>query len=140
MASATEPGWYLVPSHVAGEYFPMAEKMIMDAFAVDPHKFTAKDVLHLIVQGDWALWLAMRDGIQSAMIIELIKYPTNRIGAWVRAAGGQDPKYWLGEPFARVAQWARDNKADFIEAEGREGWARILGPEWQRRAAFRMEL
>ena len=140
MSTVKEPGFYIVGRDAAPEYLRVAGDMVEAALDADPGKYRPEDIANLVLSGDQVMWLALRDGLEGVMLTRLIQYPTGQIGALVFGAAGKDSRYWSGEPFQRIEDWARAGGATFMEFYGRRGWEKKMGPEWRRRAFMRKEL
>ena len=137
MASHLEPGWYLVARAALPEFLPRVKALAEKAFEYDPGKWTWEQLQASLLSGERVLWIAYRDGVESAMCAEMVRYPTGNVGCSIFIASGRNSRYWSGEPFKRVVEWAKDCGASWIEGIGRGGWQRVIDDKWGKRIYMR---
>jgi hypothetical protein len=102
---------------------------VRDAVAHSQGKYETEDVLALVLEYDYPLWIAFDgDDIKGAVITRFIDYPRKRYLS-LEMCGGKDSAEWKKPMLDMLRNWAKDNKCAAIEAHGRVGWERVFRDE-----------
>lgn len=85
------------------------------------------DVLRMLVGGTAQLWVQWKGKIEVAIISVFVPYPQAvALRIWLAAAKDEDNTNWE-EWRVSLVGFAAQNNCSMIEAEGREGWEKLLG-------------
>lgn len=118
-----------VPKELVPTIWPQVEQYMEDAVAYSSGKYSTSDVLDLVLEYDYPLWIAFYGSdIKGAVITRFIDYPRKRYLS-VEMCGGTDRVAWQKPMLEMLRNWAKDNKCDAIEAHGRVGWERVFKDE-----------
>lgn len=99
-------------------------------------RFEPEDVLDLILEGRYLLWIAYEGSdIKGAVVTSVVQYPRKKF-LYLMFCGGEDGFDWKEEMLKMLQCWAFDSQCDGIEANGRLGWSKIFKadgykPLWQ---------
>lgn len=88
-------------------------------YAGETHRF--RDLLVGVGHGLYQYW----PGDISAVLTELVTYPTGRVECNIFLAGG-DLDELVEEMLPEIEAWARRKGCTGITVSGRKGWARVL--------------
>jgi hypothetical protein len=79
-----------------------------------------------LMDGTMQMWTAGTpvDGVKAVAITEILDTPDGRIGA-IPIVAGEDMRSWL-EHVEIIETWAKINRCDWIQGQGRKGWRRVL--------------
>jgi len=118
-----------VPKELVPNIWPQVEQYVRDAVAHSQGKYETEDVLSLVLEYDYPLWIAFDgDDIKGAVITRFIDYPRKRYLS-LEMCGGKESAVWKKPMLDMLRNWAKDNKCDAIEAHGRVGWERVFRDE-----------
>lgn len=88
---------------------------------------SSDDVLKLLIGGTAQLWVQWNGHIEVALITRFEPYPQAiSLRIWMAAALDEDKTNWEEWRVVLVG-FAAQNNCSMIEAEGREGWEKLLG-------------
>ena len=99
-------------------------------------RFEPEDVLDLILDGKYLLWIAYEGSVIKGIVVTtIVTYPRKKY-LYLMFCGGEDGFDWKDEMLRVMKCWAYDNQCDGIEANGRLGWSKIFKadgykPLWQ---------
>lgn len=117
----------LVPKDYALQVWPQVEGYVAKATKYASGKYEPEDVLDLVMQYDYPLWIAFDDaGIKGVVVTKFIQYPRKKY-LFLEFCGGKDGFSWKAPMLSILRSWARDNGCDGIEGAGRDGWQRVFG-------------
>ena len=118
-----------VPKELMSDIWPQVEQYIEDAVSYSSGKYSTSDVLDLVLEYDYPLWIAFNESdIMGVVVTRFINYPRKRYLS-VEMCGGKDRVTWQKPMLEMLRNWAKDNKCDAIEAHGRIGWERVFKDE-----------
>lgn len=116
----------LVPYDGIGRLWPVVEPFVAKAVTYTDGRYEALDVLHLLLNYEYHLWVAFNDGgVHGAVITRFIEYPRKRY-LFLEFCGGVDGFQWKDKMLSTLREWAKDHGCDGIEASGRDGWKKIF--------------
>jgi hypothetical protein len=117
----------LVPKEHVIELWPRIEKFIAEATEYNNGRYETEDVLDLIVDYGYLLWIAFTEenDIKGIVITSFSVYPRKKY-LTLDFCGGEDGFEWKNEMLKTLRSWAKDSKCDGIEGAGRAGWERIF--------------
>ena len=85
-----------------------------------------EDVHSMIEDGDVIPLVVSDEGlIKTVITLELVNKPAKRV-LCIMTCGGHDMGLWLEEIMDTIYQIAKDQQADSISINGRQGWLKIL--------------
>jgi hypothetical protein len=106
--------------------WPQVEPLLRPALATTEGCYEPVDILAAILKGQMQLWISWNDGVEAAMVTEIIAYPRRR-GCRVFLIGGRNLKRWSEKFSAAVEAYARAQGCSFMEGGARLGWVRVGG-------------
>ena len=116
----------LVPAEHAAQVWPAIAEYVAKAVKFTSGKYEPEDVLDLVVQYKYPLWIAFDDtDIKGAVITRFIDYPRKKY-LFLEFSGGQDGFSWKEPMLSVLRSWAKDNGCDGIEGAGRAGWQKVF--------------
>ncbi len=116
----------LVPAEHAAQVWPAIAEYVAKAVKFTSGKYEPEDVLDLVVQYKYPLWIAFDDtDIKGAVITRFIDYPRKKY-LFLEFCGGQDGFSWKEPMLSVLRSWAKDNGCDGIEGAGRAGWQKVF--------------
>lgn len=116
----------LVPNEYVEQVWPAVEGYVAKATKYTSGKYEPEDVLNLLVQYGYPLWIAFDDeGIKGAVVTRFIEYPRKKY-LFLEFCGGVDGFSWKAPMLSVLRSWAKDNGCDGIEGAGRDGWKRVF--------------
>lgn len=116
----------LVPTEHAAQVWPAVSKYVAKAVKFTSGKYEPEDVLDLVVDYKYPLWIAFDDvDIKGVVITRFIEYPRKKY-LFLEFCGGQDGFSWKAPMLSVLRSWAKDNGCDGIEGAGREGWQKVF--------------
>jgi hypothetical protein len=79
-----------------------------------------------LIDGSMQMWTAGTpyDGVKAVAITEIVETEDGRI-AGIPVVAGDDMTAWL-DYVDTIETWAKINQCDWLQGQGRKGWARIL--------------
>lgn len=97
--------------------------------ATEAERANGWDVLTVktrLIDGTMQLWTAgtSEDGVKAVAVTEIVNTEEGRI-AGIPIVAGDDMGSWL-EHVEIIETWAKINRCDWLQGQGRRGWARIL--------------
>lgn len=116
-----------VPKELVPQTWPKVEKYIADAVVYSSGKYELEDVLSLIMEYNYPMWVAFDDeyDIKGVVVTRFIDYPRKRYLS-LEVCGGKEGFTWKEPMLDILRRWAKDNNCAGIEAHGRDGWERIF--------------
>lgn len=115
----------LTPSNIK-KVWPQVSEMLLP-LVEEMRTHTIDDVYRLLMGGVAQLWVQWNGGIEAAITTLFIPYPQLlSLRLWLAAADDEAKIDW-DEWRKTLLEFALDNKCGMVEAEGREGWGRIVG-------------
>ena len=114
-----------IPADRIHECWRFIEPMIAKSCAKSRGQTTPDKVYSDLLTGDAVLWIAHRDNQPVAAGITAIDVRTDGKCCLIRHMGGGDMKSWLGH-IKTIKEFARFNKCNRVEFEGRHGWKRVV--------------
>ncbi len=88
-------------------------------------RYSVAALAHLIVSGEFQLWVIGNDAVKAVLLTELFFAPSGKKVASIRAATGDGAESWL-HLLPELEAWAKSEGCHCIEAVARKGWARRL--------------
>ena len=115
----------VLKEHIDGVWDSIRD-MVVKTCAYSNGRYTADDVLKLLLNDKLMLWIAFDDDmtIHGFSVTCITHYPSKR-ALTVAFLGGVNAKIWLGVMDDVLIKWARDNGCDCLEGTGRSGWMRV---------------
>jgi hypothetical protein len=126
----------LVPLNHVHEVWEKVAGYLERAAAETNGRYTGADILGLIFDYEYPLWIAFdEDDIKGAVVTCIVDYPRKKY-LYLMFCGGVDGMEWKDQMLKVLQHWAFDSGCDGIEATGRLGWQKIfkddgLKPIWQ---------
>jgi hypothetical protein len=79
-----------------------------------------------LIDGTMQMWTAgtPADGVKAVAVTEIVETPDGRI-AGIPIVAGDDMRSWL-DYVLTIETWAKINRCDWLQGQGRKGWRRIL--------------
>lgn len=147
MPSSGEVRFALVGQNWLGDVWPLIADRVQD-LCLDwmPGRYEAADLYDQCASGEKQLWLAVdpaSGAILAIIFTEIAVYPRSRWGR-LFALTGVSMRRWLPrladvtQPNA-IAEFFREQGCIGVEATGRRGWGRALGPYGYRAARHTLE-
>lgn len=116
----------LVPPEYVLDVWPAVVGYVAKATKYSSGKYEPEDVLRLVTDYNYPLWIAFDDEqIKGAVITRFIEYPRKKC-LFLEFCGGIDGFSWKDAMLSTLRRWAKDNGCDGIEATGRLGWKKIF--------------
>lgn len=118
----------LVPEQFAHDVWPDIKGFMADAAAETNGRYEEDDVLDLIINYHYLLWIAFNDsGIKGAVVTCFNEYPRKKY-LHLMFCGGEKHggMAWKNEMLSVLRSWAKDNECDGIEGFGRLGWEKVF--------------
>ncbi len=87
------------------------------------------DLLEMVKKDELQLWVVTDNEekkLYGAALTQILVYPRARIMN-IFMLGGKDWKKWKGDISSAMERFARDQKCDFLQSIGREGWSYFPG-------------
>jgi len=126
----------LVPKEYVHTVWDQVSGYLEEATNLTNDRYKVEDVLDLILQYGYMLWIAFDDsGIKGAVVTFVQEYPRKRY-LYLMFCGGIEGMSWKAEMLRILQMFARDSHCDGLEATGRLGWSKIfrddgLKSQWQ---------
>lgn len=116
----------LVPPEHVTDVWPAIRRYVEKAVKMTSGKYEPEDVLGLVTEYHYPLWIAFDDtDIKGAVITRFIDYPRKRY-LFLEFCGGKDGHSWKDAMLDILRRWAKQNGCAGIEAAGRAGWKKIF--------------
>ena len=116
----------LVPKEYVPHVWPDVVGYVSKAIEYASGKYEPEDVLDLVLQYDYPLWIAFDEGgIKGTVVTKFIQYPRKKY-LFLEFCGGTDGFSWKAPMLSVLRSWAKDNGCDGIEGAGRDGWQKIF--------------
>lgn len=126
----------LVPQEHVHAVWDQVSGYLKEATDLTNDRYEIDDVLDLILQYGYMLWIAFDgDGIKGAVVTFIQEYPRKRY-LYLMFCGGVEGMTWKAEMLRILQRFAKDSHCDGLEATGRLGWSKIfredgLKSQWQ---------
>lgn len=107
---------------------PAVEGYIEQAAERSFGRYTAADVLSLVREGHWQMWVAFEDDVfkpDLVFVTSIVQYPSARALQIIACAGRRFMKHFA-EIDATLRRYGKDQGCDIFETFGREAWAKVL--------------
>ena len=114
-----------IPADRIHECWRFIEPMIAKSCEKSRGSDTLEQIWGDCLTGDALLWVAHLENTPVAAGITEIEERANGRCCLIRHMGGGDMKSWLGH-IETIKEFARFNKCNRVEFEGRHGWKRVV--------------
>jgi hypothetical protein len=128
----------LIHPHDVRRHWPEAKKFLNPAIDMSGGRWTADYVLAGLVLNEQSLWLIREPDstIVGAITTEVLQYPEKRALA-LHFIGGEEFEDFYPALYDQLNLYAKQNKCDIVEANGRPGfWKWFKGSGFERTATF----
>lgn len=113
---------------LVADLWPLLEELCAQSHG----KFLPNDMLRAVETGEWQLWGWLDDRrLTGALLTRIVIYPQRKILEFVGLAG-PDRSEWM-KYLGLVERWGRMRGCSGVEAEGRDGWVRVMAPHGYRK-------
>jgi hypothetical protein len=130
----------LVPPDNVKDVWPEIAGFFRKAVKYTHGRYEVDDVLWLITDYNYPLWIAFEDDkIKGAVVTKINTYPRKKY-LHLDFCGGVDGFKWKDAMLSTLRKWAKTNDCDGIEASGRPGWKRIFADEGFKGGTYAFEL
>lgn len=119
----------LVPEEYIMDAWVKVRPFMAEAVDYTGGRFSADDVLDLLLEYHYPLWVAFDDAhhIKGAVVTCFEEYPQKKYLRLMFCGGDKgEGRAWRGPMLETLQDWAVENGCDGIEATGRAGWAKIF--------------
>ena len=116
----------VIPANLVDNLWHTVSPMLQKALDEANGTYSLEDVKEALEDGSDILLVAMNDAeIVAAGTLQIIKYPQKKV-LNMFLAGGKKLKEWEEEVVDTVYNIAKEQGADSIYLQGRDGWVRTL--------------
>ena len=108
---------------------PIVEGYLEQAAERSFGRYTADDVLTLVREGHWQMWVAFDGDVfdpDLVFVTSIVQYPSARALQIIACAGRRFLKHFA-EADATLRRYGKDQGCDIFETFGREAWVKVLG-------------
>jgi hypothetical protein len=114
-----------VPWQKVERLWPFVEPLIQKALDRTLGEYLSGDIYGFLINQEMQLWIAGEEGIDAAMVTQIVTYPRKKF-CNVVLVGGSGLKDWLKfQPI--LLAWAKEHGCNAVRSTGRRGWHRVLG-------------
>lgn len=102
-------------------------------------RYTVTSIMHALLMRDMQAWMVVKGQQDLACVItEIRRYPTGNKAGVIWGVAGQEMVDWVALDDV-LADWARANGCQWLEADGRLGWERTMRKQGWKRTAVILE-
>lgn len=114
-----------VPWDKVEPLWPLVEPLLQKAIDRSLGEYLSGDIYGFLINQEMQLWIAGTDGIDAAMVTQIVTYPRKKF-CNVVLIGGANLKSWIdSQPI--LLEWAKEQGCTAVRSTGRRGWHRVLG-------------